>query len=135
MPVSVEFWPLRFIRQLEAKAVLEAKPEEPACYGMADWPEPVRDGTIGLGPVIYESFATALDLYPRKEGAHFARHEEPSAQSPAEKSPGPFLRHSENSSSADTPFWRRPKSGSLPSLFGLFRGRSWGLSRSSGRIR
>lgn len=90
VPVSVEFWPLRLLRQLEAKAQLEAKPDEPACHGMVDWPEPVRDGTIDLGPVIYESFATALDPYPRKEGADFAWHEEPSAESPAEKAPGPF---------------------------------------------
>ncbi len=90
VPVSVEFWPLRLLRQLEAKAQLEAKPDEPACHGMVDWPEPVRDGTIDLGPVIYESFATALDPYPRKEGADFAWHEEPSAQSPAKKAPGPF---------------------------------------------
>jgi uncharacterized metal-binding protein YceD (DUF177 family) len=90
VPVSAEFWPLRLLRQLEAKAQLEAKPDEPACHGMVDWPEPVRDGTIDLGPVIYESFATALDPYPRKEGADFAWHEEPSAESPAEKAPGPF---------------------------------------------
>jgi uncharacterized metal-binding protein YceD (DUF177 family) len=90
VPVSVEFWPLRLIRQIEAKAQLETKPEEPACLGMADWPEPVRDGTIDLGPVVYESFATALDLYPRKEGVDLAWHQEPSARSPAENAPGPF---------------------------------------------
>ena len=84
VPVSVEFWPLRFIRQLEAKA------EEPAGHSMLDWPEPVRDGTIDLGPVIYESFATALDPYPRKEGADFAWNQGPPAEILAEKAPGPF---------------------------------------------
>ena len=84
VPVSVEFWPLRFIRQLEAKA------EEPAGHSMLDWPEPVRDGTIDLSPVIYESFATALDPYPRKEGADFAWNQGPPAEILAEKAPGPF---------------------------------------------
>ena len=84
VPVSVEFWPLRFIRQLEGKA------EEPAGHSMLDWPEPVRDGTIDLGPVIYESFATALDPYPRKEGADFAWNQGPPAEILAEKAPGPF---------------------------------------------
>ena len=57
---------------------------------MLDWPEPVRNGTIDLAPVIYESFATALDPYPRKEGADFAWNQGPPAEILAEKAPGPF---------------------------------------------
>jgi uncharacterized metal-binding protein YceD (DUF177 family) len=33
--------------------------------------EPIADGTIPIGRIIYEHVATGLDPYPRKEGAEF----------------------------------------------------------------
>ena len=36
-----------------------------------DWPEPIVDGKIDLGPFIYETLATSLDPYPRKQGVSF----------------------------------------------------------------
>jgi uncharacterized metal-binding protein YceD (DUF177 family) len=33
--------------------------------------EPIEDGTIPIGRIIYEHVATGLDPYPRKEGAEF----------------------------------------------------------------
>jgi uncharacterized metal-binding protein YceD (DUF177 family) len=64
MPVQAEFWPLRRIQSIEreqAEAGSEADP-------LADWPEPIVDGTVDLGTLIYETFALALDPYPRREG-------------------------------------------------------------------
>jgi hypothetical protein len=65
VPVEVEFWPARLVEDLEQKA------EDPAQAGLLDWPEAIADGMIDLGPVIYETLATALEPYPKKEGASF----------------------------------------------------------------
>lgn len=63
MPVELDFWPLSAIRSRDEQAGdVSGDPE-------AELPEPIIDGVIDLGPVIYESFATALDPYPRAEGA------------------------------------------------------------------
>lgn len=66
LDVSVEqdFWPATLIAELEQNTAESGG-------GLLDWPEPILDGTIDLGPVIYESLATALDPYPRREGASF----------------------------------------------------------------
>jgi uncharacterized metal-binding protein YceD (DUF177 family) len=63
--VEIEFWPAPLVEQLIASA------DETASHGMVDWPEPIAEGKIDLGPVIYETLATALDPYPRREGASF----------------------------------------------------------------
>jgi hypothetical protein len=64
--VEMEFWPLAQIEQ-RAESL-----EEAASQGTLDWPEPIREGRIDLGRVIYEALATALDPYPKREGARFA---------------------------------------------------------------
>jgi hypothetical protein len=63
--VEIEFWPARLVDQLTASS------DEAASHGMVDWPEPIVEGKIDLGPVIYETPATALDPYPRRDGASF----------------------------------------------------------------
>jgi uncharacterized metal-binding protein YceD (DUF177 family) len=65
VPVEVEFWPLHLIEDC-AETVHEA-----ASHGTLDWPEPIIDNKIDLGPVIYETLATALDPYPKREGVSF----------------------------------------------------------------
>ena len=65
VPVEVEFWPVSLIEELEGSV------EEPGSTGRFDWPEPIVDGKIDLGPVIYETLATALDPYPKREGMSF----------------------------------------------------------------
>jgi uncharacterized metal-binding protein YceD (DUF177 family) len=65
VPVEVEFWPVSLIEELEGSV------EEPGSTGRFDWPEPIVDGKIDLGPVIYETLATALDPYPKREGVSF----------------------------------------------------------------
>jgi Large ribosomal RNA subunit accumulation protein YceD len=66
LPVDAEFWPLSAIERWQAETDRDVL-AEPA----TDWPEPICDNAIDLGPLIYESFATALDPYPRAEGAQF----------------------------------------------------------------
>jgi uncharacterized metal-binding protein YceD (DUF177 family) len=63
--VEIEFWPAPLVEQFTASS------DEAVSHGMADWPEPIVEGKIDLGPVIYETLATALDPYPRREGASF----------------------------------------------------------------
>ncbi len=70
--VEVEFWPLTLIEELAQKA------EDPGSSSLFDWPEPITDGTIELGPVIYETLATALDPYPKREGVNFEWSQEAS---------------------------------------------------------
>jgi Large ribosomal RNA subunit accumulation protein YceD len=65
VPVEVEFWPVSMIEELEQAA------DEPGGSGLRDWPEPIAGGKIDLGPAIYETLATALDLYPKWEGVSF----------------------------------------------------------------
>jgi uncharacterized protein len=65
VPVEAEFLPAELIEQLEKSA------DEPGGPGHLDWPEPIVDGKIDLGPFIYETLATSLDPYPRKQGASF----------------------------------------------------------------
>ncbi|MGH6734467.1 MAG: YceD family protein [Methyloceanibacter sp.] len=65
VPVAVEFWPAPLIADLESRV------EDPRQSGLLDWPEAIVDGTLDLGPVIYETLATALDPYPKREGASF----------------------------------------------------------------
>lgn len=63
VPVEAEFWPVSLIEALDQNA------EDPS--GGFDWPEPIADSRIDFGPLIYESLATALDPYPKREGASF----------------------------------------------------------------
>ena len=65
VPVEVEFWPRRLLDELQVRAA-ESDPDP-----LFGWPEPIAEGKIDLGPFLYESFATALDPYPKREGAHF----------------------------------------------------------------
>jgi uncharacterized metal-binding protein YceD (DUF177 family) len=65
VPVEVEFWPAALVEELERTA------EEGASQGLLDWPEAVVDGRIDLGPVMYETLATALDPYPKRPDASF----------------------------------------------------------------
>ncbi len=64
-PVEAEFWPSDMLAAYEANA------EDQAVTALLDWPEPISEGRIDLGPILYETLATSLDPYPRKEGAKF----------------------------------------------------------------
>ena len=63
IPVEVEFWPQPRLEELQNET------EEPGETGRIDWPEAITDGSIDLGPVIYETLGTALDLYPKRVDA------------------------------------------------------------------
>jgi uncharacterized metal-binding protein YceD (DUF177 family) len=84
VPVEIEFWPLS---QIEERA---ASLEEAASQGTLDWPEPILEGKIDLGRVVYETLATALDPYPKRQGASFAWGETEADASGEGKEPGPF---------------------------------------------
>ena len=80
-PVEIEFWP----------ETLLAKPEsdDPAGLTALDWPEPIVGGRIDLGVVAYETLATSLDPYPKREGVSFDRSQGEAKQPERAKS-GPF---------------------------------------------
>jgi hypothetical protein len=65
VPVEAEFWPAPLIEDLEKTA------EDPGQSGLLDWPDPITDGAIDVGPVAYETLATSLDPYPKRPGASF----------------------------------------------------------------
>ena len=83
VPVEVEFWPQARIDALAATA------DEAASHGILDWPEPIAEGRIELGSLLYEVLATALDPYPRREGVSFAWTESPEAGA-AREADSPF---------------------------------------------
>jgi uncharacterized metal-binding protein YceD (DUF177 family) len=66
VPVEAEFWPSEMI------VAREESEAEHGCTAISDWPEPINDGRIDLGPILYETLATSLDPYPKKEGVSFA---------------------------------------------------------------
>ncbi len=81
LPVEIDFWPAALLESLEPST------EEPEA--LLDWPEPIVDGTIDPGPVIYELLATSLDPYPKREGASFEWSQPPSQEDAAGQR-GPF---------------------------------------------
>ena len=84
VPVEIEFWPLHLIED-RAESIDEA-----ASHGTLDWPEPIVDNKIDLGPSSTRTLATALDPYPKREGVSF-QWSEPGAESGAEEKPeSPF---------------------------------------------
>ena len=84
LPVEVEFWPAALLKEPEEGA------EEPGSVALLDWPEPIADGRIDLGPVIYETLATALDPYPKREGVSFDWSQQGPPQEAGEGKSGPF---------------------------------------------
>lgn len=64
-PVEMEFWPEGLVADLEHNAA------DPGQAWHLEWPETIVDGTLDLGQVVYETLATALEPYPRKEDASF----------------------------------------------------------------
>ncbi len=83
VPVEVEFWPEA------AVATLEKTAQDDAGASLLDWPEPIEDGAIDLGKVVYETLTTALDPYPRRAGVSFDWREGPAEDTPAREG-GPF---------------------------------------------
>jgi uncharacterized metal-binding protein YceD (DUF177 family) len=65
IPVEAEFWPQAMI------AAHQERDEEHGGLPLAEWPEPIEEGRIDLGPLIYEMLATSLEPYPKREGASF----------------------------------------------------------------
>lgn len=86
VPLELEFWPQALVEALEEKA------EDPNAMGHADWPETIVDDTIDLGPVVYETFATSLDPYPKKEGASFQWSQGAAPPEASESSPFASLK-------------------------------------------
>ncbi|HYB06315.1 MAG TPA: DUF177 domain-containing protein [Methyloceanibacter sp.] len=84
VPVEIEFWPYHLIED-RAETVDEA-----TSHGTLDWPEPIVDHKIDLGTVIYETLATALDPYPKREGVSFEWSDANVEAVRAEKTEGPF---------------------------------------------
>jgi len=82
VPLEVEFWPASQLKELESA-------EEPGSQGLIEWPEAVVEGRIDLGPVIYETLATALDPYPKREGASFD-WSQAQPDKPGQDESGPF---------------------------------------------
>ena len=83
IPVEVEFWPRHLIEDRSATL------DEAASHFTLEWPEPIIDGKIDVGPLIYETLATNLDPYPKREGVSF-EWSEPGANAAEEKPESPF---------------------------------------------
>ncbi len=82
-PIKTSFWPEPLV------AAFARDLNEAAKHDSADWPEPILDGKIDLGPLLYETLATAIDPYPRRQDARLEwQDNEPGApDQPEKKSP------------------------------------------------
>jgi Large ribosomal RNA subunit accumulation protein YceD len=65
VPLEVQFWPEALL------ATAESSTDVPGSVVVLDGPEPIVCGRIDLGAVAYETLATALDPYPKREGVSF----------------------------------------------------------------
>ena len=74
VPVEMEFWPEELLPPAEGN------PDDRGSAQVLDWPEAIRDGRIDLGPVVYETLATALDPYPRRPEARLDWPQEPEGE-------------------------------------------------------
>lgn len=83
LPIEAEFWPVDELRP--SGGGREAALLDPG----ADSPEPIVDGLIDLGQLIYESLAAGLDPYPRKADAKFDWQDASRGAEP-EDADGPF---------------------------------------------
>lgn len=77
------FWPADAIpqrnvdeREHEALAIVE--------------PEPIRDGAIDVGRIVYETLAASLDPYPRKPGVAFEWHDPQAPDGNQSRGSSPF---------------------------------------------
>jgi uncharacterized metal-binding protein YceD (DUF177 family) len=84
IPVEVDFWPAGQI-----EAYVETA-DEAASHGVLDWPEPIEDNKIDLGPIIYQTLATSLDPYPKRAGADFSWSETDAETTDNKEEQGPF---------------------------------------------
>lgn len=71
-PLDLELWPADMLTSDTEIDSLEADPE------------PIEDGRIDIGRIVYEELAGAIDPYPRKDGANFEWEEDapPAATNP-----------------------------------------------------
>jgi uncharacterized metal-binding protein YceD (DUF177 family) len=83
VPVEMEFWLLPLIEELNHQAEDKGHP-------LREWPEPILEGKIDIGSVIYETFATALDPYPKRQGASLQWQESDAQSDDKEKPEGLF---------------------------------------------
>ena len=70
--VDVEFWPAA-----EIPGPVSTAQDEWFDPGAPDGAEPIENGRIGLGRIVYECVSAGLDPYPRKPGAKLAWQERP----------------------------------------------------------
>jgi hypothetical protein len=86
VPIEVEFWPFDLIEELERQ------PEDLGSTDLFDRPEAITDGTVDLGSIVYETLATSLDPYPKREGASFEWSQQRSEAEGRESGPFEPLR-------------------------------------------
>ena len=65
VPLEIGFWPEALLQTSESSAEL------PGSVVLLDGAEPIVCGQIDLGRVGYETLATSLDPYPKREGVSF----------------------------------------------------------------
>ena len=81
--IALKGRPLPLIEELNHQAEDKGHP-------LREWPEPILEGKMDIGSVIYETFATALDPYPKRQGASLQWQESDAQSDDKEKPEGPF---------------------------------------------
>jgi uncharacterized metal-binding protein YceD (DUF177 family) len=68
-PLDIEFWPAETL----------AENEEGDIDPLGADREPIEDGRIDVGRIVYEELASAIDPFPRRDGAAFDREDKEGA--------------------------------------------------------
>lgn len=79
-PLDLELWPAGELGSPRPESGGDADP-------LADVPEPILDGGIDLGALLFETLAVAIDPYPRQPGTTFDWSDPRAAKDAAKLSP------------------------------------------------
>lgn len=84
--IAEEFWPAAELGEVTAGEAAEHEALAAPVH------EPIEDGAIAVGRIVYEQLATAIDPYPRAPGATFAWSDAPDkgAEPPSAPADHPF---------------------------------------------
>ena len=90
IPFEVEFWPAKQLPTASDDEV-SATVDVDALEG--EDPEPIHDGRLEIGPLLYEFLATGLDPFPRHSDAELEHTEAAAPDAPTANNPFAALQH------------------------------------------
>ena len=105
-PFALEFWPAASIPEDARETEIDPFAE--------DAPEPIVDGVLDVGRIVFEHLAQGINPFPRKAGAELERRQADGGAAPLEESPFAALARLKGGPGAAPPQVQRGKPRSKP---------------------